>query len=360
MANPEHLATLLLGVDVWNEWREREAQLAPDLSGLSMPEADLAMVNLGGANLRGADLHGADLSGANLSGADLGGANLRGATLRGADLNWAYLCDADLRGCDLAEALLADANLNDADLVKADLSGADLHGADLRGANLISAHLDGANFEEAGLAFTKFGDVDLSAAKGLAQARHVAPSTIGIDAFYRSKGLIPEPFLRGAGVPDNFIAFINGMSRRREPAFSCFIAHSTKDQRFCDRLYVDLQAYGVRTWYFPEDVPTGKRFFAEIVVRVRMFDKIVAVCSRNSLQSTKFVQELERSLKREQEEQKRVLYPIRLDNYILKEWRHGFKTAVIDRTVADFRGWPKSLPKYEEGLKSLLTALKAS
>jgi hypothetical protein len=71
MANEEHLALLRQGVKTWNEWREKNPDIRPDLS-----RADLA----------GADLHLADLHEANLRGANLRGANLRGANLRGADL----------------------------------------------------------------------------------------------------------------------------------------------------------------------------------------------------------------------------------------------------------------------------------
>ncbi len=360
MANEDHLATLLLGVEFWNDWRRHKVELQPDLSGVALPEADLALADLGGANLRRADLHGADLGGANLVGADLGGVNLRGASLRGADLSWAYLSEADLRGADLAEANFGEANLTEANLAKADLSSADLHGANLRGANLFEAALIGSNFYEATVAGTKFGDVNLNAVKGLASVKHTAPSTIGIDTLYRSRGEIPEVFLRGAGVPENFIRFVNTWPRKHEPTYSCFICHSYKDRRFCDRLYADLQANGVRTWYVPEDAPRGRRFFAESAVRVRMFDKVIAVCSKHSLQSKAVVQEIEYSLKREREELHTILFPVRLDNYLLKDWPHSQRALVAEKVVADFRGWTRSAAKYEDAFRYLLQALKAT
>ena len=48
MANQNHLAVLKKGVAAWNEWRRRNPEIRPDLSG----------ANLGGANLSGADLRG--------------------------------------------------------------------------------------------------------------------------------------------------------------------------------------------------------------------------------------------------------------------------------------------------------------
>jgi hypothetical protein len=357
MANVDQLGTLLLGVSVWNQWREREPDVQPDLGDIALPEADLVQVNLAGANVRGADLHGADLSSAALSGSDLGEANLRGAILRGADLTWSYLSGADLRGADLREAVLADANLGDANLAKADLSGADLHGADLRGVDLSSTTIEGANFAETVLADTIFGNVDLSAAKGLTNVTHAAASTIGVDTILRSKGEIPEVFLRGAGVPESFISFINSRAQQAEQTHSYFICHSFKDKRFCDRLNLDLQAQGLRTWYFPEDAPAGQRIFAEIVTHVRFFNRVIVVCSQHSLQSRPVLKELADALKRERAEHQELLFPVRLDNYMLKEWEHPQKATIIGKVAADFRGWSRITNKYEEAFKTLLAAL---
>jgi hypothetical protein len=51
------------------------------------------------------------------------------------------------------------------------------------------------------------GDVELSTVKGLNTVEHHGPSTIGIDNLYKSDGKIPDVFLRGAGVPENLIAY---------------------------------------------------------------------------------------------------------------------------------------------------------
>ena len=58
---------------------------------------------------------------------------------------------------------------------------------------------------------TNFGNVDLRFAKGLETVKHWGPSTIGIDTTYKSRSRIPEVFLRGCGVPDEFFAYIGSM-----------------------------------------------------------------------------------------------------------------------------------------------------
>src|ERR1019366_6465076 len=157
MANSEHLAKLKEGVEAWNDWRKANTEIVPDLS-----DADLSDANLRWAHLKGARLNRATLIGANLTAANLGGADLRAATLAGANLR------------------------------AANLSGADLTGA------MITQ--------------TTFAANDLSNVKGLEKVRHYGPSTIGIDTLYRSRGKIPLAFLRGAGVPDNFIEYMGSLT----------------------------------------------------------------------------------------------------------------------------------------------------
>jgi uncharacterized protein YjbI with pentapeptide repeats len=77
MADPQHLALLRQGTEVWNRWREENPGTEPDFRGADLRGADLNEAKLAGADLSGADLSGADLRGADLSGADLRGIDLR-------------------------------------------------------------------------------------------------------------------------------------------------------------------------------------------------------------------------------------------------------------------------------------------
>ena len=91
MANKEHIAILKKGVDAWNEWRIKNPDIRPDLSGANLPRANISGAYLSGAYLREAILSGADLRRADLSRANLTRADLRRADLAGADLKGAYL-----------------------------------------------------------------------------------------------------------------------------------------------------------------------------------------------------------------------------------------------------------------------------
>jgi uncharacterized protein YjbI with pentapeptide repeats len=287
MANPEYLAILKQGVDRWNEWRKEHPDVHPDFR-----EADLGGTNLQGANLSEANLSRASLARANLSKADLQRAHLGFTNLRAADLSGARAAWAVFREADLRAAKLNGADLGVVDIHGGTLGGATLSGAKLDFANLREADLTGVDLSAAEFARTIMADVDLSTAKGLETVRHMGPSTIGIDTIYRSRGKIPEVFLRGCGVPDEFIAYIGSMVGRPIEFYSCFISYSTKDQQFADRLYADLQNQGVRCWFAPHDIHGGRKLHEQIDEAIRLHDKLLLILSEHSMSSEWSNQEL--------------------------------------------------------------------
>ena len=175
MANPEHLAKLKEGVKPWNQWREQNPEIRPDLYEADLRGADLRSADLSGADLREAnlskahlreaDLCNADLSEANLFNANLRRANLGGANLGEADLIEANLSDANLSGADLSGAHFCLANLSRVDLREANLYGADLFGANLSEANLGDANLSMADLTKATLVGTNLEKANLTACR---------------------------------------------------------------------------------------------------------------------------------------------------------------------------------------------------
>lgn len=356
MADSEHLAILRQGVEAWNVWRMEHPDVTPDLSGANHSKMDLT-----GANLSGTDLRGADLSEANLSKSDLRGANLtqggerwnlHGVNLSGANLSWANLTEADLSG-----AYLNEADLTMANLAKAVLSQANLTKVMLRGTNLSETQ-----FAKSALVWTVFVDVDLSVALGLESASHQGPSTIGIDTLYKSGGKIAEIFLRRCGVPKSMIEYVRSLVESEIPIryYTCFLSHSSKDMLFCDRLYADLQARGVRVWYFPEDATWGRTVWGEIDRAIKVYDKLVVICSERSLQSGPVLREVERALRQEDRTGAEVLFPVRLDDYVFKPWEHERKDDVLSKVIGDFIGWDTSATKYDASFKRLLAGLQGT
>jgi uncharacterized protein YjbI with pentapeptide repeats len=168
VANDEYVALLRRGTAIWNEWREQNPLVVPDLEGADLTRADLKLAALRGANLIAAHLDAADLSAADLREADLRGANLTRADLKLADLRGANLRAARLHAADLSAAVLRGASLHAADLTEANLyvadltEEADLTSADLRYANLTRANLSSTKLQGASLSYTNLSDADFT------------------------------------------------------------------------------------------------------------------------------------------------------------------------------------------------------
>jgi uncharacterized protein YjbI with pentapeptide repeats len=334
MANQEHLDILKQGVEAWNAWRNEHPEVQPDLHGANLHDANLRGADLSGAHLTDANLSYADLTFTNLIYANLDGAhlidanlidaNLAGAYLSYANLSDANLTDANLKGTDLTNAKLTSAilhlailsyanlsyaNLRDARLNGAKLTGAHLKGTNLKGANLNGADLTNANLKGAFVGSTSFADVDLSEVRGLDAVQHVSPSTIGIDTIYRSHGKIPEAFLRGAGVPENFITYMKSLTGNAFDFYSCFISYSTKDQDFADRLRADLQARGVRCWFAPHDIQAGRKLHEQIDEAIKIYDKLLLILSDASMNSNWVKTEIANARAKEKKRKRQMLFP---------------------------------------------------
>ncbi|HWY21781.1 MAG TPA: toll/interleukin-1 receptor domain-containing protein [Candidatus Acidoferrum sp.] len=402
MANPKHLAELKKGVEAWNSWREDQARIAPDLSSADLRGANLAGANLSASMLRDTRLDNADLSEANLKGVTAIRASLKDARLFQAVLSDSDFSDADMSRAKLVDAHLFVANLQRANLLKANLSGtdlrianlsqanlegADLYGGNLNGAILVEARLNGAylhetnfvgavlnnsDFSGANILATVFDNNDLRGVKGLETVRHNGSSVIGILTILRSQGKIPESFLRGCGVPDDFITYAKSLATNPIEFYSCFISYSTKDQDFADRLYADLQNKGVRCWFAPQDVQGGRKLHEQIDEAIRLHDKLLLILSPHSMESEWVKTEIAKARKREVRDpegvlKRRVLFPIRLAPFeTLRDWEcfdadTGKDSAreIREYFIPDFSNW-KDHDSYQEAFQRLISDLKAS
>jgi uncharacterized protein YjbI with pentapeptide repeats len=348
MSNVEHLSILKEGVERWNEWRNQNPGMRPDLSN-----GDLSITGFRGINFSRTDLSGADLFRS-----DLADATLTYANLNDANLNYVSLVNATLAKASLVQTDLTHANLSYANLRRAILRNADFTCAHLRHTNFSNALLYQAKFVGAKIGSTMFVNNDLSETRGLDSVEHNGPSIIAIDTIYRSKGRIPEIFLRRAGVPENFITYMMSLTRKSFEFYSCFISYSSNDQEFAERIYLDLQSQGVRCWFAPEDLKIGDKIRDTIDESIRIHDKLLLVLSQTSVSSQWVEQEVETALAREREQGRVVLFPIRVDEAVMN--RNEGWPAFIKRTrqIGDFSKW-KDHDAYQKSFKRLTRDLMA-
>jgi hypothetical protein len=216
----------------------------------------------------------------------------------------------------------------------------------------------------AGVGSTTFANVDLSGVKGLETLSHVGPSFIGIDTIYRSKGKIPLVFLRGAGVPDDFIKNMKFMNFTRNGFYSLFISHSSQDKEFADYLYNDLQNNGVRCWLDSENMRGGEKLEEQIDKAIRKHERMLLILSLASMASEWVKTEIAKARKLEVEENRKVLFPIRLCAIeTIKDWKCfdsdiGKDSAreIRDYCIPNFSNW-KDHDAYKKAFNKLLDDL---
>jgi uncharacterized protein YjbI with pentapeptide repeats len=356
-----------------------------DLSWADLTDAKLISTNLSEADLHEVNLRGADLSEANLSGANLAGADLTDASLAGANFMMANLIGTDFSRANLSGTNFYEADLSSASLIRANLTEANLSGAVLTLAVFFRADLQKADIHKALLEETVWANVNLSEVKGLETCWHFGPSVLDYQTLAKS-GPLPLAFLRGCGLLDwqieatklNFenlsnhevddIVYKIATLRYGQPIqfYSVFISYSTKDQEFAERLHADLQNKGVRCWFAPHQIQGGKKIHEQIDEAIRLYDRLLLILSRDSMESEWVKTEIAKARKRETREKRRMLFPVRLVKFeTLRDWEcfdadTGKDSAqeIREYFVPDFSKW-KDHDSYQKAFDRLLKDLKA-
>lgn len=332
MANEEHLAKLRQGREAWNAWREQNPTVRPDLRAAKLDGANLDECDFTGADLDSASLANAFLPKTRFTMASCRFTKFEGSNLEGATFLLTDLSHSNLRNANLTSTFLIDNRFSDSRLGGADLTNA------VFGKNSLSR-------------------TSLAHTRGLEKIHHSGPSSIGIDTFFESGGL-PEVFLRGCGVPDEFITYAASLVGKPIEYYSCFLSYSSKDTEFAQRIYADLQASGIRTWFAPEDLKIGDPLKPVIDQSIRTHDKLLLVVSEHSVASPWVEREVEAALRHEQKQNRTALFPIRLDDEIFN-LDDGWATDLRQRHIGDFRDW-KSHDRYQQAFQRLLRDLRKS
>ena len=359
----------LSGADLREVNLNRYILSAANLSNTNLNKSDLSNAQLIAADLSYADLRDANLSNADLRGANLRGANLRDANLSNADLRDANLMGANLSGANLTIAILKNTELGSANFTKADLTDADLSYANLTKTNLSKTFLaftlfyrptiQKTNIKSAKLLKTKFIDVELLEFENLGSCEHLSESCVDTNILLNSGHKLPKVFLRGIGFPDNFIKYFPSLSESAIQYYSCFISYSHKDELFAKRLHNDLQNEGIRCWFAPEDFNIGDQVSDNIYKAIRIKDKLLVIMSKKSVNSDWVEEEVEKALAKEKSQNKLILFPVRIDDEVMKTSKAWAEIIRNNRHIGDFRKWEES-KEYKKAFNRLLRDLKVS
>jgi hypothetical protein len=156
-----------------------------------------------------------------------------------------------------------------------------------------------------------------------------------------------------------------GTVQRPIEFYSCFISYSHSDAEFARRLYNDLQMSGIRCWLDEHALLPGDDIYAEVDKGIRLWDKVLLCCSRNSLNSWWVERELdtafekERGIRNDRHEHKLVIIPLDLDGYLLDGWNGPHASALRKRLAARFLGWQTATSLYSRQLEKLQAALRS-
>lgn len=344
-SNDDVVAALRAGRVTWREWRRQNP------GHISLVDADLSSVNLADAEFLPTDYFRGSLDGSILSGAELWGAQFRGVSAR--------------------EATFADANLSYALFHECDLTSADFSGAGVSAAVFDRTVLDDADFSNVRFSGTVFSGVDLRRVRGLANADHLSPSTLGIDTLKSSDGEIPDSFLRGCGLSDIEIAFAQLYRRNLTPGditnityridelrgtrpiqtSPVFISYSHEDTVFVDMLEQKLNEAGIRFWRDIHDLKPGP-METQIDRAIRTNPVVVLVLSKHSVKSDWVQWEATTARYLEKELQRDVLCPIALDDtWKSCQWRGPLRQQIERYYILDFSD-PAKLNEQFEKLKA--------
>jgi hypothetical protein len=304
MINQEYMLQLSYGLEYWNQWRKQHPGIRPDFRGM----------NLSGMDLRGANLSESDLSGAFLSESNLGGANLRKANLRRA-------------------------NLNGANLEGTNLSNAALNKATLVGTNFSGTHLNRTNFSGATIGDAIFARVDLSKIKGLIEIRHWSPSRVVLHTVQLPQDESALHFLRGAGVPDEWLSMYSATMMSPIHYHSCFLCYDPQDATLARRLHADLQDQGVRCWLSPQESTDEQQSRWPIDGFLHLQEKKLLLLSENSMHSSWIIEEIRLALEKEMKQQRPILFLVCVDASVMETaqiWGGKLRRTCY---TADFTQW---------------------
>ena len=316
-----------------------------------------------------------------LSGMDLSGITAKDLVfppvldLRGASFARSRLSKAQFNSC-LNGVKFSHSHLHRCSFWNCDVSQADFTGATVHHANFFSGNLSKASFHEASFATNIFDGVDLSAVTGLGRVSHIAPSILSPSTLAKSRGRIPDRFLRRCGLKpweivatklhDPTLAPVQIEKllyrifdiRAHSPIYlgGVFISYSRKDAKFVDRIHDVLLGKGANVWLDRHDMIAGP-LRDQVRDAIGLNDTLLLVLSKTSVESDWVEYELDKAREKEKREGRSVLCPVALDDSWKAKMDDPLWRQVKKNNVLNFAKW-RSKDVFDAELAKLIKGLK--
>jgi len=116
-----------------------------------------------------------------------------------------------------------------------------------------------------------------------------------------------------------------------------FISYWWPDLEIAKQINTKLKEKWVKTWFFPESAVPWDKLHRIMFEWIEKNDKVLLICSKNSLNRSWILNEIERVLEKEAREWGiNMFIPITLDNYIFDWWNpvnFDIKTQITSRVI---------------------------
>lgn len=142
------------------------------------------------------------------------------------------------------------------------------------------------------------------------------------------------------------------------------ISYGGPDERFARLLYEQLTADGVEVFFFPESAIPGDKLHRTMSEGVRDYDRVLLICSKDSLVRPGVLNEIEQVLIREASEGgSDIFIPINIDSFIYDGWqpeKEDVAQQIRARVVLSFQGATALGPEFSARYARLLTAIEVT
>jgi hypothetical protein len=206
---------------------------------------------------------------------------------------------------------------------------------------------------------TTFADNNLSSNSRLETTKHEGPSHISTNTLVKSKGIIPEAFLRGCGLSDweiesaklykpdlsneqiNDIQYrLHDLRVRQAIQISpLFISYNHSDGAFVDAIEKLLTVQGVRFWRDIHHATAG-RLDKQVDRAISLNDTMLIILSANSVNSDWVEYEVDKAREKEKLSGKDTLCPVALDgSWKDCRWSGPLRKQIEKYRILDFANW---------------------